>query len=74
MDFINQAIFSTNQFAMTFPEQHVQYWSEFERMVPASKRSGYYGADSVAYINFLNEHHANDLEEFDNSIGGLIVG
>lgn len=52
---INQAIFMTNTFAEANPERHVELWEEFEQEVPVSKRSGYFGADNVAYIAFLRK-------------------
>jgi hypothetical protein len=50
-----QAIFATNAFADAFPEIHTQLWNQFESEVPHKQRSGYYGADNVAYIRWLKE-------------------
>ena len=52
---INQAIFMTNTFAEAHPKEHVQLWERFESEVPVNKRSGYYGADNVAYISYLRK-------------------
>lgn len=73
MDFINKAIFSTNQFATGAPDLHRKIWAEFEKAVPASKRNAFYGADSVEYIKYLNLNHLDELRKFDSSIGGIIV-
>lgn len=49
----NQAIFMTNTFAQANPEAHIRLWGMFENEVPLSKRSGVFGIENVAYINFL---------------------
>lgn len=52
---INQAIFMTNTFAEANKEVHVNLWNDFERDVPVAQRSGYFGADNVAYIMYLRK-------------------
>lgn len=66
---INQAIFMTNTFAKEYPDVHVQLWKEFEQAVPFSQRSGYYGADNVAYIRFLKQKkHPVFVNFFSNNV------
>jgi hypothetical protein len=52
---IQQAIFHTNSFAGDYPEKHTELWHQFEKEVPQAQRSGYYGADNVAYVKWLKE-------------------
>jgi len=51
---IQRAIFVTNAFADACPQEHHRLWNIFEQEVSYEKRSGYYGADNLAYINWLN--------------------
>lgn len=52
---IDKAIFITNVFAEHNPESHVLLWRRFENEVPVNKRSGVYGSDNLAYINWLKK-------------------
>lgn len=63
---IHQAIFMTNTFAESNPQEHVKLWGEFEKEVPYAKRSGYFGADNVAYINYLRKIKAPAFITFFN--------
>lgn len=53
MEAVAKAIFVTNTFAAAHPNEHVKLWSQFEKEVPASKRTGVYGADNMAYVRWL---------------------
>jgi hypothetical protein len=61
---IDRAIFITNVFADANPEAHIKLWKQFEQEVPASKRSGHYGADNVAYINWLKKKNPPEFQQF----------
>ena len=52
---IDKAIFLTNIFASNHPQEHIQLWAQFEKEVPASKRTGVYGMENKAYISWLKE-------------------
>ncbi|MCD7911081.1 hypothetical protein KC480_06015 [Bacillus velezensis] len=55
MEVSAKAIFVTNTFAQAHPEEHVKLWERFEQEVPASKRSGAYGIENIAYVKWLRE-------------------
>jgi hypothetical protein len=61
---IDRAIFITNTFADAYPEAHIRLWEQFEKEVPASKRSGHYGADNVAYVNWLKKKNPPEFQQF----------
>lgn len=61
---VDRAIFITNIFADYHPEKHVELWTQFEKEVPASKRSGVYGADNLAYVKWLKEKKNPIFMEF----------
>jgi hypothetical protein len=61
---IDRAIFITNTFAMAHPDLHTQLWGEFLAEVPASKRSGYFGADNIAYVQWLKKKQHPVFLEF----------
>lgn len=63
---IQRAIFLTNVLASADSYRHLELWNQFEREVPPSERTGYYGADNVAYIKWLKKHHSDFLTEFTN--------
>lgn len=60
----NQAIFMTNTFAQANPQEHLRLWRIFESEVPVSKRSGVFGLENVAYINFLRARKEPAFMEF----------
>jgi hypothetical protein len=64
MELTAQAIFITNTFAAAHPQEHVQLWSQFEKEVPYSKRSGAYGMDNLAYIRWLRQQSNPFVIEF----------
>jgi hypothetical protein len=64
MEITSQAIFITNTFAAAHPEEHVRLWTQFEKEVPFSKRSGAYGMDNVAYIRWLRQQSNPIVSQF----------
>lgn len=52
---IHQSIFMTNVFAERHPHEHVRLWKAFEEATPVGQRSGFFGADNVAYIAYLKK-------------------
>lgn len=55
MEVTAKSIFITNTFAQAHPQEHVRLWSQFEKEVPLNKRTGMYGADNLAYVNWLKQ-------------------
>lgn len=62
-----QAIFITNTFASAHPQEHVELWTQFEKEVPYSKRSGAYGIDNAAYVRWLKQQGNPVVIEFLNN-------
>jgi hypothetical protein len=61
---INRSIFITNTFAQLHPREHIFLWDMFQKQVPAAKRRGYYGAENVAYINWLKNRKDKVFVDF----------
>ncbi|KAF2421774.1 MULTISPECIES: hypothetical protein [Bacillus subtilis group] len=59
-----KAIFVTNTFAQAHPEEHIKLWKQFENEVPASKRSGAYGVENMAYVRWLKKLDNPIVREF----------
>jgi len=52
---IDRAIFLTNVFAQSHPDEHLQLWQQFEQEVPLKERTGAFGSDNLAYIGWLKK-------------------
>lgn len=63
---IDRAMFITNIFATAYPELHTSLWNEFEKEVPTKQRSGYFGADNLAYITWLKKKNHPVFTKFVN--------
>ncbi len=65
---VQVCIFATNSFAKEYPDVHVELWEEFEKLIPPADRTGYYGADNVAYIKFLRKSNNPVFDNFYKNV------
>lgn len=69
-----RAIFMTNAFASEHPQEHTNLWYQFESETPHKERTGYYGADNVAYIKWLRDKRVPLFTQFlESNIGAQAV-
>lgn len=70
-DKINRRRFLVNAFKDGYPEIHKREYEAFVKQVPQTVRKGYYGAEDLEYIKFLQQRN---IQEFNVMVSTQLQG